>query len=450
MRAIWALGITELIAWGTTFYVLGVLGRPISADTGWSQSFVFGGMTAGLVASGLISTWIGRIVDRHGGRIVMTIGLVLAAAGHLVIAAAWTEWVYIAGWLLLGPAMRMVLYDAAFAAIVQVLPSRGRRAISYLTLFGGLASTVFWPVGHWLDGVVGWRATLVVFAALCLLVAAPLTWWGLARREVPDAGAAEAGDGRMMDAALAGHPDRAHPPLEGGARLAAVVLFGLVLAANAFVFGALSVHLVSVLQGSGLALGVAVGLASLKGVAQVAGRAWELYFGQGYVGIGARTARHRSAAGVTGGADLHRCELRDGVDFHTAARRLERARHHRPRRGAAGAVRRRGLWRDARHSRGAATADECAGAVRVRGHRRGVRAAGRVVGSAGRRGAVVGRDGTDGTLGGARPPSKCVIGAASLGQPRLQSLSEPPWPAGNMRQPTKRKQAVGRAQPIQS
>ncbi|MEQ1711633.1 MAG: MFS transporter [Hyphomicrobium sp.] len=285
MRAVWALGITELIAWGTTFYVLGVLGRPISADTGWSQSFVFAGMTAGLVASGLISTWIGRLVDRHGGRIVMTIGLMLAAAGHLVIAAAWTEWVYIAGWLLLGPAMRMVLYDAAFAAIVQVLPSRGRRAISYLTLFGGLASTVFWPVGHWLDGVVGWRATLVVFAALCLLVAAPLTWWGLARREEQADDVTEPGDGRMMDADLTGHPDRAHPPLEGGVRLAAVVLFGLVLAANAFVFGALSVHLVSVLQGSGLALGAAVGLASLKGVAQVAGRAWELYFGQGLAAV---------------------------------------------------------------------------------------------------------------------------------------------------------------------
>lgn len=280
VRAVWALGITELIAWGTTTYALGVLGRPISADTGWSQSFVFGGMTVGLVASGLISTWVGGLVDRHGGRPVMTAGLVAAALGHIVIASAWAPWVYYAGWLLLGPAMRMILYDAAFAAIVQVLPSRGRRAISYLTLFGGLASTVFWPIGHWLDIAIGWRATLLVFAALNLFVAAPLTWWGLRHRE-----AERRADAAASDAAASGvaeiHPDRAHPPLEGGARLAAVLLFGLVLAANAFVFGALSVHLVTVLQGSGLALAAAVWLASLKGVAQVAGRAWELFFGQG-------------------------------------------------------------------------------------------------------------------------------------------------------------------------
>lgn len=275
MRAVWALGITELVAWGTTFYALGVLGRPISADTGWSQSLVFGGMTAGLVTSGLLSTWIGRLVDRHGGRPVMTLGLVLAALGLLVISASRTEWVYLAGWLMLGPAMRMILYDAAFAAIVQVLPTRGRRAISYLTLFGGLASTVFWPIGHWLDGEIGWRATLVVFAALNLLVCAPLTWWGLARR---DEGRSRGGDATTDPPS---HPDLAHPPLQGAQRSAAVLLFSLVLAANSFVFGALSVHLVSVLQSSGIPLGIAVGLASLKGVAQVAGRVWELTLGQG-------------------------------------------------------------------------------------------------------------------------------------------------------------------------
>lgn len=279
-RSVWALGLTELIAWGTTFYALGVLGRPISADTGWSQSLVFGGMTAGLVTSAILSTAIGRLVDRHGGRPVMTSGLLTAAIGQLVIAAAETEWVYLAGWLLLGPAMRMVLYDAAFAAIVQVLPSRGRRAISYLTLFGGLASTVFWPVGHGLDLAIGWRATLVVFAALNLLVAAPLAWWGLAHREPVDVARERpsAGDG-------AAHPDYGRPPLEGAERLAALVLIGVMLAANAFVFGALSVHLVTVLQSTGLALGVAVGLASLKGVAQVAGRAWELYYGQSMAAV---------------------------------------------------------------------------------------------------------------------------------------------------------------------
>ena len=87
------------------------------------------------------------------------------------------------------------LYDAAFAALVQVTPTRGRRAISYLTLFGGFASTVFWPIGYALNASVGWRTTLLASAAVNLLVCMPLHWFGLARRdwEGPAQVAADAG-----------------------------------------------------------------------------------------------------------------------------------------------------------------------------------------------------------------------------------------------------------------
>ncbi len=276
VSAVWALGITEIIAWGTTFYALGVLGRPISANTGWSQSLVFGGMTLGLVFSAVLSTSIGRLIDVRGARAVMVAGLALAALGLCLVAAAVQPWQYLAGWAVLGPAMRMILYDAAFAAMVAVAPSRGRRAISYLTLFGGLASTAFWPIGHWLDGAVGWRGTLVAFALLNLLVAAPLAWRGLSRTE-PDQLRTPGASG-AAGSAMTADPQRR---LEGTDRLVAVGLFGLVLAANSFVFGAMSAHIVSVLETSGIGLGAAVALASLKGVAQVAGRVWELVFAQG-------------------------------------------------------------------------------------------------------------------------------------------------------------------------
>jgi predicted MFS family arabinose efflux permease len=168
--------------------------------------------------------------------------------------------------------MRMSLYDAAFAALVQVAPSRGRRAISYLTLFGGFASSVFWPIGHALNGEYGWRTTLLVFAAVNLAICLPLHWVGLARRESAD------------EAASAATPDPkaapADPPLEGAARTIGMVLFGLIGAASATVFGAMAVHLVPVLEATGLTLATAVFLASLKGFAQVAGRVWEIVLGR--------------------------------------------------------------------------------------------------------------------------------------------------------------------------
>jgi hypothetical protein len=83
--------------------------------------------------------------------------------------------------------MRLCLYDAAFAALAQVAPSRGRMAISYLTLFGAFASSVFWVVGHALNERLRWRQTLVAFALINLVVCAVFAWtverwgWGTGR-----------------------------------------------------------------------------------------------------------------------------------------------------------------------------------------------------------------------------------------------------------------------------
>jgi len=208
------------------------------------------------------------MIDRRGGRFVMSAGSILTAIGLVLLSLVTHPYAYLAAWAFLGLAMRMTLYDAAFAALVQVTPSRGRRAISYLTLFGGFASSVFWPIAYALNAAYGWRTTLLMFAAINLAACLPLHWLGLARRE------SEAQAAHALPADGAAAP--AEPPLEGAARLIAMVLFSLIVAASAVVFGAMAVHLVPVLEATGLAIGTAVFLASLKGVAQVAGRIWDL------------------------------------------------------------------------------------------------------------------------------------------------------------------------------
>jgi MFS family permease len=270
-RAVVALGITQITAWGTSYYCLGVLAGPIGRDTGWSRGFVFLGFTVALLTMGLVSSTVGRMIDRHGARAVMTLGTVLVSGGLLALSYVRNEAAYLAVWAFLGLGMRLCLYDAAFAALVQVAPSRGRAAISYLTLFGAFASSVFWVVGHALDEQVGWRQTLVVFAAINLAVCLPLHWLGLARRESAERSAAPAPAGR---APVDG------PPLEGRVRSIAIALFALIMSLNGFVFGVISVQLVPLLEAAGLATAAAVWVASLKGVAQFGGRVIEIVFGR--------------------------------------------------------------------------------------------------------------------------------------------------------------------------
>lgn len=273
--AVTTIGIVQIIVWGTSFYSLGVLAHPVIADTGWSNTFVFAGLTLGLLASSAISTWAGGLIDRAGARRVMTLGCALLAATLAAVALSPTVWWYLAAWVAVGIAMRLTLYDAAFAAMVQVSPAKGRQAIAYLTLFGGFASTVFWLIGHELVTLYGWRTTYWIFAGLNLLLCAPLCWFGLARRESPDKKPSEAPAAAAPRAAAF---ERA--PLEGRARALAMLLFCLVMSGNALVFGVGAVHLVGLIEASGVALALAVSIASLKGVAQVAGRVWEIVWGR--------------------------------------------------------------------------------------------------------------------------------------------------------------------------
>ena len=79
--AVNALGITQITAWGTSYYCLGVLAKPIVAETGWGLSTVFLGFTVALLVMGVISTWVGRLIDRIGARAVMSIGTIIVSAG---------------------------------------------------------------------------------------------------------------------------------------------------------------------------------------------------------------------------------------------------------------------------------------------------------------------------------------------------------------------------------
>jgi len=269
LLSVCALGVTQITAWGTSYYSLGVLANPIAKDTGWSLSLIYFGFTVSLLVMGAVSAWAGRAIDRFGAQRVMSTGTVLVSAGLLLLSLARSEAAYLAVWAFLGVGMRLCLYDAAFAALVQVVPSRGRKAISYLTLFGAFASTVFWVVGHYLNEALGWRETLAWFALINLAVCLPLNWLGLARREAP---------GGHEAAAAKPSPDGA--PLQGRVRAIAIALIALVMSLNGFVFGVVTVQLVPLLEAAGLATAAAVWVASMKGFAQFGGRVVEIVFGR--------------------------------------------------------------------------------------------------------------------------------------------------------------------------
>ncbi len=259
------LGITQIIGWGTTYYALGALSQDIAATTGWSKALIFGAFSAALLLSGIISAHAGRYIDRHGGRRTMMWGSVFAALGCGMIGVYPHPATYVAGWLILGLAMRLATYDAAFASLAQIAGDKARRAISYLTLFGGLASTVFWPLSHYLSLNIGWSHTLLVYAVLHLAICLPIHAVVLKNAR---------GEAQMETVV-----DDPVPPLTGPARTHAMALFAAALALNGIVFSAISAHVVPLFSGLGFGGEEAVFMAALIGPSQVASRIGEILMG---------------------------------------------------------------------------------------------------------------------------------------------------------------------------
>jgi MFS family permease len=267
-----ALGVAQILGWGTSFYFPAVLAPPIVADTGWSLGWVVSGTSIGLLVAGLIAPRVGALIDRHGGRPVLAASSMLYAVGLLGIGLAPNLPVYLLFWIVLGAGMGTGLYDAAFAALGKLYGADARTPITNLTLFGGFASTVCWPLSALLAETFGWRGACLVYAGLHLAVSLPLQMAVMPPLAEPAAAAA--------DGAPGGRPRKAAALL--GRERAIFVLLALVLTISAGVGSIVVVHLLIFLQARGADLAHAVTLGTLFGPAQVGARFIERLFGSRY------------------------------------------------------------------------------------------------------------------------------------------------------------------------
>lgn len=251
------LGTTQTLAWASSYYLPAILAIPMARTLGVSSAWVFGAFSLALVISALLGPFVGRCIDRRGGRDMLVTSNLVLALGLFVMAMAQGLPGLLLAWVITGIGMAMGLYDAAFATLGRLLGREARASITGVTLIAGFASTIGWPLSTWLELETGWRGTCLTWAGLHLLLGLPLNL------RLPRAGAIEA---------LEGHDDDAPPPKRP--RLV-MGLLAYVFAAGWFVSTAMAAHLPRVLQETGVSLAVAVAAAALVGPAQVAARLGE-------------------------------------------------------------------------------------------------------------------------------------------------------------------------------
>lgn len=247
------LGFGQMMAWATSFYTLGVLAAPMAAGLEISTNLIYAMFSGGLIASGLISPWAGRVMQEQGGRRCLLISNLGFAIAHLILASAQGPVSLGLGWLLMCLTMPFGLYEAAFFTAVGLYGPKSRPLFGVITVVAGLGSTIAWPLSAAIEAEAGWRTACVFWALIQLLISSQIHY--RVTRDKPH-------NKEKIAAVAPATPEQRR----------SIVLLSLSFVCIAFTFATMATHMPRMFEMIGLAPALAIGAASLFGVAQLSAR----------------------------------------------------------------------------------------------------------------------------------------------------------------------------------
>jgi len=264
-RLIGVIGLTQILAWGSTFYLPAVLATPIARDSGWSLGNVVAGLSWGLLVAGFSAPRAGRLIDQFGGRPVLAASSLMLATGLAMIGLSPNLAVYFLAWTVLGIGMASGLYDAAFSTLGRLFGATARTAITGVTLMGGFASTLAWPAITFLEAEFGWRSTCLVLASVQVAIALPLYLLFIPRE-------------RLSDNLVKPTKEPEQPVGASGDARHLFLLVAVLFTMQSSIMSSLSVHLLDALRQLGFAAAAALAVGMTIGPSQVVARVLEFSF----------------------------------------------------------------------------------------------------------------------------------------------------------------------------
>ncbi|NWB99623.1 MFS transporter [Pseudomonas gingeri] len=249
----------QILVWGGSFFLMAVMADPITKETGWASQWVYGALSLSILVSALLAPLTSQMIARYGGRGVLASSGLVVAAGLCLMAWSTSLPMFLVAWAVIGVGMALGLYEALFAALGALYAERAGSAITGITLISGFATTISWPAVALIIEHFGWRSTCLAYAGLLTVVVAPIYLWALPQGagSLVKQRAAE-GEGVSVDRRI-------------------YVLLTTIFALGAVIMTAMSVQLVSLLQGQGYSLAAAIGLSALLGPSQVGSRVLQVF-----------------------------------------------------------------------------------------------------------------------------------------------------------------------------
>jgi MFS family permease len=148
----------------------GVFFKPMIADFGWSRALTSGAFSISVLIQGVFGFILGKLTDRLGPRIVMTICGILLGSGYLLMSQINTAWhLYLFYSVIIGIGM-----GGAFVPLLSTVArwfSKRRGLMTGIAIAGlGAGNFIMPPVIEWLISSNGWKTTFVICGIGVLIV----------------------------------------------------------------------------------------------------------------------------------------------------------------------------------------------------------------------------------------------------------------------------------------
>lgn len=259
------LGVTQIMGYGVLYYAYAILLPKIAHPLGLTLSGIFGVLSLALFVGGLMSPVAGILTDRFGGRLVMTGGAFIAGFATMTLALVEGRVGLFTSILVIEAAAMFVLYPVAFAAVARLdLSVTPQSSITIITLFGGVASTVFWPFTLALYEAVDWREAWLILGAVYLVICVPLHWMSLGGKE-------------RDHRATRKHSDHDWPELNGPSRKRGMIWMVTSFVFSGYLMGAVMTLWVTNVQDLGHSAGIAALAGAVIGPFKTVGRFLEFF-----------------------------------------------------------------------------------------------------------------------------------------------------------------------------
>jgi MFS family permease len=173
------LGLGQILLWGGSYFLLGILGKSIIQDLKITDQFLYGTLSFSILISGLVSPYVGKYINNKDRNYILLLSGILMGIGLLLLSISTEKILFVLSWILIGFAMGGGLYDALFASLGRKYGKNAPQSIIQITLISGFTTTLVWPLLTFLLQNYGWRNTCFVYGLLLIVLIFPIHYFSI-------------------------------------------------------------------------------------------------------------------------------------------------------------------------------------------------------------------------------------------------------------------------------